>query len=134
MATGWVRKCCMSLPHTTESVQWGGNLVFKTGGKIFAVLALEPGDTWLSFKCSDEAFAELIERPDIIPAPYLARAQWGALEELNTLPEPELRELLAEAYRLVWEKLPRGRRQKLESTPAQPKPKKAAKRAKARKL
>ena len=28
---------CMSLPHATEIVQWNA-LVFKIGGKIFAVL------------------------------------------------------------------------------------------------
>ena len=129
-----LRRHCLSLPHATENVQWGSDLCFKVDGKMFAVTNLEPAEVRLSFKCSPEMFAELCERPGVRPAPYLARAQWVALEELNTLPEPELRELLAEAYRLVWEKLPRGRRQKLESTPAQPKPKKAAKRAKARKL
>jgi len=34
----------------------------------------------LSFKASPETFADLTERPNIIPAPYLARAQWVALE------------------------------------------------------
>ena len=36
-----VRRYCMALPHATESVQWSDNLVFKIGGKMFAVLALE---------------------------------------------------------------------------------------------
>ncbi len=34
-----------SLPHATEQVQWEDNLVFKVGGKMFAVAALEPDAT-----------------------------------------------------------------------------------------
>jgi predicted DNA-binding protein (MmcQ/YjbR family) len=132
-----LRRHCLSFPHATENVQWGSDLCFKVDGKMFAVTNLEPAAVRLSFKCSPETFAELCERPGVRPAPYLARAQWVALEELNTLPERELRELLAEAYRLVWEKLPKGRRQKLQSQEPvragvkQRKPKKAVKRAKA---
>jgi hypothetical protein len=44
----------------------------------------------------------------------MARAQWVALEQLNTLPDTELRDLLAESYRLVWERLPKKRRAELE--------------------
>jgi predicted DNA-binding protein (MmcQ/YjbR family) len=73
MAPDWIRKHCLSLPHTTETVQWGNDLVFKVGGKMYAVMALDPGPHVLSFKCSPEDFAELTERPGIIPAPYLAR-------------------------------------------------------------
>ena len=72
----WVRRHCMALPHTTEKVQWGNDLVFKVAGKMYAVAALEPGDHWLSFKCTPEDFAALTERPGVVPAPYMARAQW----------------------------------------------------------
>jgi predicted DNA-binding protein (MmcQ/YjbR family) len=39
-----VRKHCLALPHTTEKVQWEDDLVFKVGEKMFAVVALEPGE------------------------------------------------------------------------------------------
>jgi hypothetical protein len=68
----------------------------------------------VSFKCSPENFAELCERPGIIPAPYMARAQWVSLERLNALPDSELREMISESYRLVWERLPIKRRAELE--------------------
>lgn len=102
-----VRAHCLSLSHTTEQIQWEDDLIFKVGGKMYAVLALEPGDTWLSFKCSDENFAELIERPGVIPAPYMARAQWIALESGAALPRAELQDLLAQAHALVFAKLPK---------------------------
>jgi hypothetical protein len=44
----------------------------------------------------------------------MARAQWVALEQLNTLPDTELRQLIAESYRLVWERIPQKRRAELE--------------------
>ena len=53
-----VREYCLSLPHATESIQWGNDLVMKVGGKIFAVIVLEPAGVWISFKCTPEDFAE----------------------------------------------------------------------------
>lgn len=72
---------------------------------MFAVVPLETAPIALSFKCSPENFAELIERPQVVPAPYLARAQWVALEDLSAIPRPELKPLLKEAYDLVKAKL-----------------------------
>ena len=85
MSIDRVRSYCKSLPHTTETAQWGSDLVFKIGGKMFAVMGLEPGPIWLSFKTTPEEFADLLERPGIIPAPYLARAHWVALEPRDAI-------------------------------------------------
>jgi len=68
---------------------------------------LEAADHWVSFKCSPEDFAELCERKGIIPAPYLARAQWVTLETEDAIPRPELKRLLRQAYDLVFAKLPK---------------------------
>lgn len=97
----------MKLPHTTEEVLWGGDLVFKIGGKMFAVTALDPGPVCLSFKCTPETFAELTERPGIIPAPYSARYHWVALESEDALPAAEIKRLIGESYELVLARLPK---------------------------
>jgi predicted DNA-binding protein (MmcQ/YjbR family) len=110
MNVEWVRRYCMSMPHATESVQWGANLVFKIGGKMFAVVRLEPAKVWLSFKCSPEEFAELVERPGIIPAPYSARYGWVALETEDALTVAEIKRLVRMSYNLVLEKLPKKAR------------------------
>jgi predicted DNA-binding protein (MmcQ/YjbR family) len=94
----------MSLPHATEKMQWEA-LVFKVGGKMFALAALEPQEHWLSFKCSDEDFAELVEREGVTPAPYLARARWVALQTEDALPTAELKRLLRDAHGQVFAKL-----------------------------
>jgi predicted DNA-binding protein (MmcQ/YjbR family) len=104
MDIDWIRQYCLALPHTTEEVQWGDDLVFKIGGKMYAVVALEPGGQWLGFKCSPEDFTELIERPGIIPAPYLARAHWVSLETSEAFPRTEVERLLSQAYALTFAK------------------------------
>jgi predicted DNA-binding protein (MmcQ/YjbR family) len=113
-----LRRYCLEFPHTTENVQWGAALCFKLDGKLFAVANLEVAPVRLSFKCTLENFTELCERADVIPAPYMARAQWVALKSYISVPDDELRELLAESYRLVWERLPKRRREELAATAA----------------
>ena len=88
-------------------MQWGCDLVFKVGGKMFAVTPLEPAPVCLSFKATPENFVELTERANIIPAPYMARAQWVALETRDALPREELAALLRDSYQLVLGKLPK---------------------------
>ena len=116
MNTDWVRELCLSFPQTTEHIQWGEVLVFKVAGKIHALTALLPARTWLTFKASPETFAELTERPGIIPAPYLARAKWVALESKDALPLDELARLLRESYDMVVAKLPKKTREALTRT------------------
>jgi predicted DNA-binding protein (MmcQ/YjbR family) len=107
MDIDWVRQCCLSLPSATAQIQWEDDLVFKVGGKMFAIVPLEPADRWLSFKCTQAEFVDLIERPGIVPAPYLARAYWVALENEAGLTRAEIERLLLQAYDVVFAKLPR---------------------------
>jgi predicted DNA-binding protein (MmcQ/YjbR family) len=105
-----LRKLCLSFPAATEQIQWGDDLLFKVAGKMFAITPLEPARVWLSLKVTPENFAELTERPGIIPAPYLARAKWIALETRDALSPAELAPLLRSSYDLVVAKLPRKTR------------------------
>jgi predicted DNA-binding protein (MmcQ/YjbR family) len=105
MNVDWLREVCLSFPGAMEQIQWGNDLLFKVGGKMFAVTPLEPAPVCLSFKASPEGFAELTERPNIIPAPYLARAQWVALQTRDALPADELARLLRDSYDMVFAKL-----------------------------
>jgi predicted DNA-binding protein (MmcQ/YjbR family) len=113
MNVDWIRELCLSFPGATEQIQWGDDLLFKVGGKMFAATPLVPAPVWLSFKASPENFAELTERPNIIPAPYLARAQWVALEIRDALGTQELAGLLRESYELVLAKLAKKSRETL---------------------
>jgi predicted DNA-binding protein (MmcQ/YjbR family) len=114
-----IRQYCLAMPHATERVQWGNDLLFCIGEKIFAVAGLDAKyPTKLSFKCTPEKFAELVELEGIVPAPYVARYHWVALEDLNALPARDLKDLLKNAYQLVHDKLPKKVRDGLGDTGA----------------
>ena len=105
----WVRQFCLSLPHTTEKVRWEHNLLFCIGDKMFCVANLEPGmgPSRISFKCSPEKFAELVEIEGIIPTPYSARHHWVSLTEADTLRQSETQTHIREAYEIVRGNLPK---------------------------
>jgi predicted DNA-binding protein (MmcQ/YjbR family) len=108
----------------TEEILWGNDLVFKIGGKMFAVIGLAPApDHCMSFKCTPEKFAELIEEDGIVPAPYVARYHWVALARFNAVREKELKTLLRTAYDLVLEKLPKRAKAGLGTTAKKSPPK-----------
>jgi predicted DNA-binding protein (MmcQ/YjbR family) len=124
----WVRKFCLSLPHTTEKVRWEHNLLFCIGEKMYCVANLEPGMGLgkIAFKCSPEAFAELVEIEGVIPAPYMARNHWVSLTRVDALRQAETQELIRGSYHLVLAKLPRKLQARLAVTKLKP----AAKRRK----
>ena len=114
MDVDFLRRICRALPGTTEHVQWE-SLVFKVAGKIYAIAALEPRSTCLSFKVSPDDFADLTERPGIVQAPYTARGQWAALEHEDALTAAETKECVRRSYHLVRAKLPKKVQAKLAS-------------------
>src|SRR5215475_1771185 len=128
-----LRKLCLSFPGATEQVQWEDHLLFKVGGRMFAITSLEPAPVWLSLKASPENFAEFTERPGVIPAPYLARAKWIALETPEALPLHELTRLVQESYELVLAKLPQKVRQAVALGKSARPPKRAQSKTEAKK-
>ena len=69
----------------------------------------------LSFKCSPERFAELLEIDGISPAPYVGRYKWVALEDLNALGQADLKVCIRESYELVLAKVPRKKKRKVSA-------------------
>ena len=96
----------MSFPHVTEDVQWGKDLCFSVGGKMFCATGMDEATGQISFKCTPERFSELVEREGIIPAPYVARYHWVAIEDPSVLYADEFEDLISKSYLLVFEKLP----------------------------
>jgi predicted DNA-binding protein (MmcQ/YjbR family) len=108
-----LRDYCLSFPGATENIQWGADLVFKVGGKIFTVASTEPGEAKVSFKCTPEAFAELVEQDGIKPAEYVARYHWVTLLRWDALPDREIRRLVNDSYELVKDRLPKKLRDRI---------------------
>ncbi len=115
-----LRAALLKMPHVTESLQWGESLVFRVGdkaigGKMFALIDLGDGHKGvISYAAGKERFAELVEMEDILPAPYLARAWWVAVERWDVFRAAEWLAEVERAHELVFSRLPRRTRQILE--------------------
>jgi predicted DNA-binding protein (MmcQ/YjbR family) len=113
------RAFLLTLPHVVETRQWGDNLVFWTGdkaigGKMFALINLDdPGprlsQSDLMFAAGPERYHELLELEGVIPAPYMARIFWVALESWSRSPflKSEFEDLLRNAHAITYGKLPK---------------------------
>lgn len=99
-----IRSFCMALPHVTERFQFHHS-AFQIGGKTFAMLNLEVEGYPLCFKCTAEDFAELVELPGILQAPYMARGQWVVIGDWDTLPANELKAWLTKSRAIMLGKL-----------------------------
>lgn len=108
-----LREICTSFPHVTEDIKWGKDLCFSVGGKMFCATGMDKAGGPISFKCTPEKFAELVEREGIIPAPYVARYHWVAVEDPAVLDEEEFEDLISKSYLLVFENLPLNDRKSL---------------------
>ena len=106
-----IRKFCLSLPNTTENMQWGEDLCFKVAGKLFTVVDLSKGQRPpVCFKCTPEKFLELLEIEGIAPAPYLGRYKWVLLEHADVLPKAALEDLIRQSYEMVLAKAPKKKK------------------------
>jgi predicted DNA-binding protein (MmcQ/YjbR family) len=99
-----IRAFCLAMPHVTERFQFH-HAAFQIGGKSFAMLNLEVEGFPLAFKCTAEDFAELVEIPGVIQAPYFAKRQWVALTEWDALQAAELKAWLTKARGVMLGKL-----------------------------
>src|SRR5580704_11745055 len=111
MNAEYIRAYCLSFPEATENLQWADDLCFKIRGKIFVTLALTAVPQKLCFKCTPQTFAELVERENIRPAPYVGRYKWVMLDRLDELSQEELREFIRESYEMVAAKAPKMKAQ-----------------------
>lgn len=116
MTNDAIREHCLSLAHATEVVRWGDHLLFKVGGKMFAIIELDGHRC--SLKCTLEQYAELVEMEDIVPSGHnMWKHQWVTLEALSALPDREFRDLLTASYDIVRAGLPKKVRAALDAAP-----------------
>ncbi|MEI9813705.1 MAG: MmcQ/YjbR family DNA-binding protein [Acidobacteriota bacterium] len=118
MSLAWVRTFCLSLPGTTEEIQWGDHLLFKIGGKMFAITSVDDPAAGMTVKADPQEFDELVERPGIIPAPYMARAKWVKLESFDAVTRKELQQLVQRSHDLVRAGLTKKAQAELDKKPA----------------
>jgi len=122
-----IRAYLLTLPHAAETMQWGANLVFwvgdkAIGGKMFALVNLEgDGRAVISYAAGPQRYSELLEIEGVIPAPYMARIYWVAVERWNVFRTVEWEQELSAAHTLTLNKLPPRTRAVLAMPPTRQK-------------
>ncbi|WP_242537289.1 MmcQ/YjbR family DNA-binding protein, partial [Vibrio parahaemolyticus] len=65
---------------------------------MFCITEPDNPDRSISFKCTPEIFAELVEREGIEPAPYVARNHWVAVRNQKAIDDDEIEDLITRSY------------------------------------
>ncbi len=105
---------CKSLPHVEETFPFDDiNLVFKVGGKMFALFPLDKPDL-IIVKCDPERAIELRERyMGINAAWHFNKVHWNQMDLTGSVPNELIKELIRHSYDLVVAKLTRKVRELL---------------------
>lgn len=106
------RQFCLSLPHVTEGFPFGGDtLVFKVHGKMFALTNVDLFES-INLKCQPELAVELREQyPAVLPGYHMNKQHWNTIVMDGSLPGSLLKEWITLSYQLVWQSLPKKRRE-----------------------
>ena len=105
-------RICHQNKSVTEDIKWGHDLCYLVGEKMFCVAAIDPPLT-VAFKVLPEEFEELLLKPGIIPAPYMARNMWVKVMNLGVFTKREWEYYISQSYELVKSKIPKKTREKL---------------------
>lgn len=99
-----IREYCLAKPHSTESMPFGSrHLVFKVGGKIFLILALDETPLRFNVKCAPEDAVRLRDEfPNVVlPGYHMNKKHWNTILCTGKMNRSILREMIDESYRLV---------------------------------
>jgi predicted DNA-binding protein (MmcQ/YjbR family) len=101
---------CLSKKGVTEHFPFDvDTLVFKVGGKMFALSSLlqwEKGNPSVNLKCDPERAQELRAEYDAIqPGFHMSKIHWNTIAVNNDVPNALLKELIDHSYDLVFKSL-----------------------------
>jgi predicted DNA-binding protein (MmcQ/YjbR family) len=97
-----IREYCISKRGATEGFPFGENtLVFKTEGRIFALVNLE-GDLSINLKCNPALALELRERySSVTPGYHMNKKHWNTIILDGSVPDKEILSWIDHSYQLV---------------------------------
>jgi len=103
------REYCLMKLNVTEGTPFGEDvLVFKVGGKIFALASLDDVPPRVNLKCDPERALDLRDRyEEVQPGYHMNKKHWNTVELGGGIPAPELRGMIDHSYDLVVARLPK---------------------------
>jgi predicted DNA-binding protein (MmcQ/YjbR family) len=114
-----LRRWCLAQAGAIEAFPFGPeHSVFKVGGKMFALSALDRTPLEVSVKCEPELAVQLRDSYGAIrPGYHLNKRHWNTITLDGSLPDQLVCELIEDSYDLVVDALPKRTRQQLGSAP-----------------
>src|SRR5213075_2543478 len=86
-------------------------VVFKVGGKMFALATLDEVPTRVNLKCDPDLALDLRDRyEEVRPGYHMNKKHCNTVEIESGIPAGELRRMIDHSYELVFESLPKTRR------------------------
>ena len=110
-----LRRWCLAQTGAVEEFPFGPeHSVFKVGGKMFAISALDRTPLEVSVKCEPELALQLRGTYAAIrPGYHLNKRHWNTVLLDGSLPDAMVRDMIEDSYVLVVEALPKGQRAEL---------------------
>ena len=117
-----LRRVCARLPRSEETFPFGpGTLVWKVGGKVYALSDITADPLSLSLKVRPERGDSLrSEWPAIVPGYHLNKRHWVTATLDGSLPDVLVDELLSGSHALVVAGMTRAARAELGLTSSGP--------------
>lgn len=112
---------CLSKKGVTEHFPFDEDtLVFKVGGKMFALSSLmqwEKGEASVNLKCDPDRALELRAQYEAIePGYHMSKVHWNTVSVDGDVPEKMFRELIDHSYELVFKSLTKKLQAEIEAT------------------
>jgi predicted DNA-binding protein (MmcQ/YjbR family) len=106
------REYCLAKPGTSEGTPFDEEtLVFKVGGKMFALTNIGRFEAGINLKCDPEVAEELRERYTcVLPGYHMSKKYWNTVLPNSCVPDALLLQWVDDSYRLVSEKLTKAQK------------------------
>ena len=111
------RDYCLAKKAATEGTPFGETVVvFKVGGKMFALASLDEVPTTVNLKCDPDLALELRDRYEQVrPGYHMNKKHWNTVELGSGIPDVEIRKMIDHSYDLVAQSLPKKERERFSS-------------------
>jgi predicted DNA-binding protein (MmcQ/YjbR family) len=105
------REYCLTKPGASEETPFGPDvLVFKVGGKMFALAALDEVPLTVNLKCDPDLALDLRDRYEQVrPGYHMNKKHWNTVEIESEIPDADLRNMIDHSYQLVINRLPKSK-------------------------
>jgi predicted DNA-binding protein (MmcQ/YjbR family) len=108
------REYCLAKKAATEGMPFGETVVvFKVGGKMFALASLDEVPTTVNLKCDPDLALELRDRYEQVrPGYHMNKKHWNTVELGTGIPNAEIRKMIDHSYGLVAERLSKAKQER----------------------